>query len=117
MAGEYYSNCNLIAEVPLPNFARIVGQALVLSSQTLSEGHAQVLKQALIGSSADQNPEYEIEKLVIDDCALTDKSFAAVLEGLWAHRDHIQQITYSQNDLGPRSIDALLAIMRYLGVL
>jgi len=55
IAGEYYSNCNLIAEVPVPTFAKIVGKTLVLASQTLSERHALVLKQFLVQSSASEN--------------------------------------------------------------
>jgi hypothetical protein len=76
-----------------------------------------VLKHFLIQNSTSLNPEYKIEKLVIDDCALSDKSFATILEGLVTHRDHIRQVSYFQNEMGPHSLDALLDIVMHLDTL
>jgi hypothetical protein len=91
---DYYTNCNAISELPLPTFAKIIKNTLILKAHMLSESHAMVLKHFLIQNATSLNEDYKIQKLVIDDCALSDKSFALILEGLVTHRDHIKQVTY-----------------------
>lgn len=47
-----------------------------------------------------------IEKLVLDNCQVSDLQFSLILEGLIIQKQ-LKELTYASNELGPKSIEKL----------
>ena len=43
------------------------------------------------------NPAYKVEKMIINDCKMTDKGFSMIIEALINHRDTIRSLEYNKN--------------------
>ena len=76
----------------MPKFARVVNNVMILSEIKVTDIQAQALKNFLLKSASPGTPNFNIRKLVINSCRITDKNQAMILEGLIPHRDHIKVI-------------------------
>jgi hypothetical protein len=95
-------------ELPFPSFARIHRNTLILSQYRLSDLMSEALRRYL-GQESD--PGRFIQKLLVDDCGVTDAMFARILEGLDEQSPNLRSLVYANNDLGPKSIEKICDIM------
>ena len=79
---NYYETLRVHREVPLPNFAKLTDNVLVLTEFRISDAQALALSNYL-----DQTQDMSsnlVKALHIDDCGMTDHQFSLILQGLAA---------------------------------
>lgn len=79
---NYYETLRVHGEVPLPNFAKLTDNELVLTEFRISDAQALALSNYL-----DQTQDMSanlVKALHIDDCGMTDYQFSLILQGLAA---------------------------------
>ena len=59
-------------------------------------------------------PERVVSTLILDDCQLTDHSFAIILEGIKAQGNNLRSLVYQNNTLGEESMEHLLDMIPLL---
>lgn len=109
---NYFKTCAKQQEAPLPAFARLYGHCLFLTECRVSATMAQALGEYL--NATKYHPQKITKQLFIDDCGMTDGSFAQILQGLENQGTKIKQIVYSNNDMSYKSVDVLLRLIPHL---
>ena len=99
--------------VPQPKFVQFNDNILFLSEHIVNRTEADALKAYLDQTGYTANRR--VQKLIIDQCGVSDQSFSAILEGLCNQSgadpisgriktQWLQSITYSNNELGIESL-------------
>jgi len=71
---------------------------LYLTQTYISDAQAEILREFLM--DVKQLPAYQIHQLRIDDCGLTDRQFATILDGVRQQGSFLCQLTYSAGQFG-----------------
>ncbi len=101
---SFYLTCNDAKVVPLPIFTKIQEGRLHIAGQYISHGMGKALANLLVMSPA------QLTEIHLDDNGLKDESFAAILSGV-ENKGNLKVINYSNNGIGPLSVEALRKIL------
>ena len=93
VATRYNHACHSKREVPIPSFADIEDHALFLAEQRLGDGQVEALREFLVYFSQNETKyigppkelklsKHVVQELMIDHCAMSDDSFASILDGV-----------------------------------
>ena len=99
--------------MPFAHVAPLIrSNTLTLSETRVTPSVAMALGQFLEDTA--DIPEAWVHTLIIDDCQLTDESFAMILRGILYQGGIIQNLHYSKNALGPKSLDEMRGLLHNL---
>jgi len=102
---KFLGRCEREHVVALPALSKIRDKVLNLKGYQMNAGLCSALGQAFLLYN------HVVEKLFMESTGTQDDSFARVLEGL-AEQHGFKTLCYKKNDLGPRSVAAILALVR-----
>lgn len=73
---QFLKLCQKDLNLCLPLFDKMVNKTLALSNYTLSEGHCHAFEQAC------EFLQSKLQKVVLDNCGISDREFACILRGI-----------------------------------
>ena len=76
----------------------------------MTNAMAEGLNQYLITTK--HNEKRQVKRLSIDSCGMKDNQLHQILKAVERQGQHIKQIVYVNNEIGPQSIPVLCDLMR-----
>jgi len=78
---------------------------LCIVDEEVTHDIAKMIKELLTAYKAE--PEWILHHLVLDNCKMSDASFAIVLDGVMEQGKQLRSLAYSRNEIGPTSLEKL----------
>ena len=105
--------------VPQPNFVHCVKHILLRIEISIKQEEANALKVYLETTAS--IPDKRVYRLVLDTCGITDESFSTILAGIHSQSlcdivgrvrtQYLHTLIYSNNQLGPKTLEKLEPMM------
>ena len=95
--------------VPNPSFVSIRNKTLSLIELHLNENQCNILKEFMIKTK--NVVSQQIETLIVDNCYISDRNFAIILQGIKEQKGILRKIIFTGNKLGRLGVQALYPIM------
>ena len=77
---NFFNTCRSAFTAPIPSFVKIKNNCLFLTEFNISDSMAKALRDFL--TEAAELPQYQVHKLIFDNCRMTDAQFSCILQGI-----------------------------------